>query len=75
MASIDRSAMDAMKKDLSSNPRLRHQYGYEATAAAVVDEDEPVAKKITPKKKNEDLARNCLRMFKEFNTESCYKPI
>lgn len=49
MASIDRSAMDAMKKDLSSNPRLRHQYGYEATAAAVADEDEPVVKKIAPK--------------------------
>jgi len=27
MAAIERAAMAAMEKDLSSNPKLRHQYG------------------------------------------------
>jgi hypothetical protein len=45
MKAIERAALDAMQKDLSSNPRLRHQYGQETVAAAAATAFEPVEKK------------------------------
>jgi hypothetical protein len=45
MKAIERAALDAMQKDLSSNPRLRHQYGQETVAAAAATAFEPAEKK------------------------------
>jgi hypothetical protein len=52
MAAIERAAMAAMEKDLSSNPKLRHQYGKQVTEAAAAASfeipDEPEKKEIKP---------------------------